>query len=372
MNYLSSLLVTGLGQVAQMLTAGSLTTSTVEVAEINEEKLNLEGFTSALRIAMFPFAQNARVKVEKYAFNFDFPEIMLGIDATAVKRTLMNIAWKDESGIGSKNLVKVKRIANIMLELFPPIPPQKDKPKADITKIYEFFIQGLECLAQRYFSKEALLSMKNIREIPDSATFDYDPSTDAPLSEKKAARAVQETINLITYYLQHRKEPSSQLDSIKQKIQQSYPPGLIAQFANGLELLKNTQGSVPIESRWNCRYEFLSLDVLVSGCLARFKQIRLDVSTIEPSKGKLEQDAKQTGGSTSSYEPEPVALPNRSLVNPNASEHSGKDKGKSQESAYPEEKAPLLDLSASVMESYSSNEKTTESLNAAKRTSKKK
>lgn len=356
MSYLSAF-GTSVSYAAQIVSSGSLTPSSIAASDIPEEKLNLEGFTSALRIAMFPFAQNARVKVEKYAFNFDFPEPVLGIDTTAIKRTLMNLAWKDESGIGSKNLVKVKRVANIMLELFPPVPAQIDKPKADITKIYEFFIHGLECLAQKYFSKETLRIMKKINEIPDIATFDYDPLTDAPLSEEKAARAIQETINLVRHYLWQQKAPLNNLSSIQQKIQESYTPRLISQFVNGLELLRDTQGSTPIATQWVCRYEFLSLEILVSGCLARFKQIRADVSTVEPSNKKSNPDlnpshkipteisqAERTHHAVSPREVQ------KTLLDP--AQSSGQDTRKSPKSNYANESVLSPDLTTSVLGSY--------------------
>lgn len=281
MNYLG-VLGTGLTYAVNFIASSSPPSSSINIPETEEKKLNLEGLTSALRIAMFPFAPNAQVKVETYAFDFDFPEVTLGINATAVKRTIKNLTWGEGSGVGKNNLVKVKRVARLILGLFPPIPAEVNKPKADITKIYEFFIEGLEYLKKEYFSEKSLKIMDKIREIPDVATFDYDPAIDGDLSEEKAARAIQETINLLKDCLRHKLEPMGNLNSIQQRIKGVYTPSLIAQFANGLELLKERQGTVPIHERWNCQHAFLSLNVLIEGCLAEFRQIRSDVSTMEP------------------------------------------------------------------------------------------
>jgi len=128
-------------------TGADLVRTVSPMAKMSIASMNLEGFTSAIRLAMFPYAPSAKIKLDEYAINLDLPYTIGKINTKAVTRYLI--------GEGRKDFIIIKRIARIMLDLFPPVPKENNKEMEAITRIYQHIITGLEFIKNNFFFRSS-------------------------------------------------------------------------------------------------------------------------------------------------------------------------------------------------------------------------
>lgn len=235
------------------------------------DSLNLEGFTSAIRIAMFPYAPYAKIKLEGYAINFDLPYTIGGLNTKSFTRYL--------EGTGRSDFIVIKRIARIMLDLFPPIPKEDGKDLEPITKIYIEIIAGLQFIRKAFFS-----DIQSNKKVPDPTDFDfkYNPKKHVEITEVMAGEAIQKTINLFEYCCKHKFVPKKELSPLQVKVKEGYGTIFIEHFSRGLEILKISQGKTPVTAKWICEEEFKSLDSLVKGRVKFYEDLISNQITLVP------------------------------------------------------------------------------------------
>lgn len=257
------------------------------------ETVNIEGFTSAIRLAMFPYAAvSAKVKVDEFAINFDFPNKYWIFDTKSFSRYF--------TGESRKNFIIVKRIARIMLDLFPPVPQEKGKKLDPITNIYRHIIFGLEQIKSSFFSDQ---KMFNTVPVPETFDFDFDFKKYGEITDFMAGEAVQETINLFKYCCIHKFQPKQDLSPLQIEVKEIYNNLLKFQFSNGLDLLEAVQGETSVRTEWLCEYEFNSLNMLVEGRIAYHQKIMDKSNKMVPDKLINNQfEAKQKRNSNSPHQ----------------------------------------------------------------------
>jgi hypothetical protein len=237
------------------------------------EGVNLEGFTSAVRLAMFPYALNAKISVEELAINFDFAYNVGGVNTKSFTRYF--------SGEGRQNFILVKRIARIMLDLFPPIPTEDGKEPHPITKIYFHIITGLEYIRLNFFPEQPL-----INKVPNPKTFDFDFDfkKHTKVTDLMAGDAIQKTINLFKYCCVNKIEPKIDLSPLQIEVKKTYNKTMLFQFSNGLDLIAELQGKTPLKAEWRVKNEFDSLNSLVQGRIEHYRVLVNESGKMIPQK----------------------------------------------------------------------------------------
>ncbi|HRD55832.1 MAG TPA: hypothetical protein PLC42_05485 [Parachlamydiaceae bacterium] len=240
------------------------------------ETINLEGMSSLIRLAMFPYAPpGTKIKLEPYAINLEQPYKIGSINTKAVTRY-----WNGE---GRKDFAVIKEIAGIVLKLMPPVLIKSNKPIDPITKIYLFAIDGLKFIKSTFFAEEP-----HTNKIPDSNTFcaKFDPKKHPIITDKLAAQCVMKTTNLFQYYCFSKQKDPENFTEMQSTLKEGYSDLLLTQISNGLLLLKESQGSSPIATEWLCKKEFYSLDMLVQGRIIYYEKLLTNSSFLLSVQGK--------------------------------------------------------------------------------------
>lgn len=258
----------------------------------------LEGVTSFLRIAMYRFTPiGTKLNVENYAINFQFPTIIImGLDANSITRTARRL--------GKQELVVIKRVVRIMLDLFPPIPTTKKYTDRSyegvppITKLYFEFINGLMDIRENYFKVSKDLPKRSLKPL----IFDYNPSKDVKTDEK-ALKAIEKSIHLIQHCCSTKVEglglKEDELETVHIYVKNGYKIRNFETFVNLFEDLKEKQKEVQRDQTivdeetkrkeiWNKNfYTFKALDELIKGKIAEFKVFSRIGGTLIHRKAQL-------------------------------------------------------------------------------------
>jgi len=248
----------------------------------NQLPLNLEGFTSAIRTAMFPFTpEGTKIDEGEHCIDFSFPSRWQGLQRTISQK-------------GRYDLIVSKRIVRLMLDLFPPVALNrdicevdlKDPNVADITKIYIYYIQGLEFALKEYIKD----SVENTT-LPDPVTFDYDIHVDQKKdrTEAKASEAIKKSINVLKRCCKDGFSPNKKFETLHIRVQSLYDAVLIRQIVASLESLKATCEKPTLKTAWPCEYKFRSLNDIVEGLLAGYKDLIQEVGTLDAAKPMEEE-----------------------------------------------------------------------------------
>ncbi len=241
------------------------------------EEINMEGFTSAMRIAMFPYAPDAKISLEEFAINFDLPYEISGLNAKSVTRYL--------NGQGRKDFILVKQVARIMLDLFPPVPVENQKETNPTVEIYQGIIAGLEFIQKKFFAEQPFTN-----KIPNPQTFGSESKSQkhTEITEFMAGEAIFKAINLFKHCLVNKIEPKNNLSLLQVKVKEGYTPSMIFQFANGLRILKKVQGNIPVTAEWVAQDEFFSLDYLIRGRIRHYQRLLPNMSTLVPTRSETD------------------------------------------------------------------------------------
>lgn len=243
------------------------------------QKINCEGFTSFTRIAMFLYKPDIKLKIDDLAINFEVENKIGSIDTNCLSRQAY--------GEGRRNFIIIKRIARIMLDLFPPTLIEKNKPIEPITNCYLHVIKGLEYIRDTFFSK---LEVKIVNPLPNPDTFDFDCNNKKykTLDDEMALVAIIKTINLFhscCYQKQYVPKEKNISHSLSQQ-RKSYTTKFIVIISNLLDLLQDTQNGISVEKEWLVQHEFNSLNDLMIGRIALYSAIIEKASDPYPEENK--------------------------------------------------------------------------------------
>lgn len=263
------------------------------------EVMKCEGFTSAIRIAMFPYKPKIKLKIDEFAINFETENKVCNVDLNSVKRYMHYE--------GRNNFIIILRIFRMMFDLHPPVLITKDNEGKEIiepiTNCYLHMIKGLKYIKKNFFSDHKV----DINPIYTAETldFEYDAVRHKNMAEIISAEAIESTIHLLQFYcFKEQYKPKEKIGKIYTELKNSYTPMYISKLSNDLNILKVNQKDIPVNQQWLVEHDFNSLDDFLIGRIKHYQKLTVLHGVAYPRKSEqllinsasVEEKEKDNGG----------------------------------------------------------------------------